>query len=205
MKSRLVAIEGIDGSGGETQSSLLLDYLREKGIPAVRLEYPDYSFGIGKLIHEYLHERIELTPEALFLLYATDMVKDQKRIKALLKEGKTVIVDRYITSAMAYQTLQGVSLEKILRFCETFEMQKPDVIIYLDISPKTSMERKSREKGSLDRFESRKEFLTRLRRSYKNLADRRVFAPWFVVDGEASREEVAGQIRKILRVRSGSS
>jgi dTMP kinase len=200
MKSRLVVIEGIDGSGGETQSGLLLKYLKKKGIPSEKLHYPDYSTPIGKIIHEWLHKKIELTPETLFLLYAADMVKDQKRITSLLREGKMVIIDRYITSAMAYQTLQGIPLDRILRLCKTLEVLKPDVVIYLDISPGTAIKRKRGEKGSLDRFESHRESLTRARRSYRKLAEKGVFAPWFTVDGEKSREEVASHVRKILRI-----
>ena len=199
MKPRLIAIEGIDGSGGETQSGLLLEHLKGKGIPAEKLQYPDYASDIGKLIHEWLHNKSELTPEALFLLYATDMVKDQKRLGSWLEQGRTVIADRYITSTMAYQTMQGVPLEKILKFCELFGMRKPDIVIYLEVSPETSMDRKKSEKGSLDRNESRREFLERVCGSYEGLVEKQVFAPWFVVDGEAPKEEVSARIRKILR------
>ena len=200
MSGKLVVIEGIDGSGGETQSKKLFEYLQKRGIPCERIAYPDYSWGIGETIHEWLHGKIELSPETLFLLYATDIVKDQTKIRSWLREGKIVISDRYITSTMAYQTLQGIPLETILEFCELFKIQKPDVILYLNISPKTSAKRKFEEKGNLDKNEANRIFLERVSQKYKELAKQSVFGSWFVVDAERSVEEVFEQIKRILRI-----
>ncbi len=198
MTGRLIAIEGIDGAGGETQSNLLLKFLKEKGIPAVKLTYPDYSGPIGKLIHEYLHKKFELSTEIQFLLYSSDYAKDQEKIKKLLDEGKTVVCDRYFTSALAYQGLRGFPLEKALKFAEMFGIRNPDIIIFLRISPEISIKRKYGEKKSLDRNESNKEFLGRVSRFYDSLIEKQVFGKWVVLDGEKSKEEVFEGIRKAL-------
>ena len=198
MTGRLIAIEGIDGAGGETQSKLLFEHLKEKGIPAVRLTYPDYSGPIGRLLHEYLHEKFELSPEMQFLLYASDYIKDQEKIRELLEEGKTVVCDRYFTSALAYQGLRGFPIEKALKFADMFGIRRPDTIIFLRVSPETSMKRKYGEKKSLDRNESNKEFLGRVSKFYEGLIKNQTFGKWVIVDSEKPIEKVFEEIRKAL-------
>lgn len=200
MEGRLTVIEGIDGAGGETQSKLLLNFLKGKGLPVVRLTYPDYSGPIGRLIHEYLHRKFEFSTELQFLLYAADYLKDQDNIKKFLNDGKTVICDRYFTSALAYQGLGGFPIEKALKFAELFEIRKPDIIIFLRVSPETSMKRKHGEKKSLDRNESDRAFLGRVAKFYETLIGGQAFGEWVAVDGEKSIEEVSREVRKALEL-----
>lgn len=197
-KGALWVIEGIDGAGGETQSKLLLEFLKKRGTPAARLTYPDYSGPIGRLLHEYLHGKFELSPEMQFLLYAADYLKDQEKIRNLLDDGKTVICDRYFTSALAYQGLRGFPLEKALKFAGMFGIRKPDIAIFLRASPETSLRRKHGEKKDLDRNEKDKKFLGRVARFYEGLIERQVFCKWVPVDGERPIENVFGEIRKAL-------
>jgi dTMP kinase len=200
MSGRLVVIEGADGAGGEEQSKRLLSLLRERGIPAKRHRYPDYSGPVGRLIHDFLHKKHDFSPEILLLLYGADMVKDICSIRAWLRQGNTVILDRYFTSTLAYQGMQGIKLENCLRFADIFGLPKPDFIIYLRVSPEVSMERKAREKESLDRNESDKGFISGVLDSYDYLIKNNIFGQWYVVDADRSIEEVFAEIRKILRV-----
>jgi dTMP kinase len=200
MRGKLIVMEGIDGAGGETQSKLLLEHFRKKKVPAERIYYPDYGNSIGKFIHDYLHKKHELSPDMQFLLYSTDMVKDRDKILEWLAQGKTVIADRYFTSAMAYQGLRGFPVESALKFAEIFRLPKPDVIFYLKVSPATSMARKMEEKKHLDRNEEDKAFLEKISASYENLIKSQAWSSWFVIDGEKSKEEVFWQIRKVLRL-----
>ncbi len=200
MTGKLVVIEGADGAGGEEQSKRLLALLRERGIPAERHQYPDYSGPIGRLIHNFLHKKYDFSPEVLLLLYGADMVKDTGKIQAWLKQDKVVILDRYFTSALAYQSLQGVRVETCLKLAEIFKLPRPDTIIYLRVSPKVSMERKFKEKRSLDRNESDEKFITNVLESYDCLIKNNVFGQWYVVDADRSIDEVFADIRKILRI-----
>jgi dTMP kinase len=200
MKGRLIVLEGIDGAGGESQSKLLLDYLKGRGIPAERVRYPDYGNSIGRFLHDYQHGKHELSVDMQFLLYATDMVKDRDKILAWLDEGKTVIADRYFTSTMAYQGLRGFPLESCLKFAEMFRLPKPDVILFLRVSPETSIKRKKGEKKDLDRNESDRELHRKVSESYESLVKKQVWGSWFVLDGEKSKEDVFGQVRKVLRI-----
>ena len=111
-----------------------------------------------------------------------------------------MIADRYFTSVLAYQGLRGFSIENALKFAEIFRLPKPDIILFLRISPETSIRRKRIEKRDLDRNESDRAFLEKVSASYEKLAKDQVWGSWFVLDGEKSKEEVFGQIRKVLRL-----
>jgi len=199
MRGKLVVIEGIDGAGGETQSKLLLEHLRSRKIPSERIYYPEYGNPIGDLIHDYLHKKHELPVDMQFLLYATDMVKDREKIQGWLSQGKTVIADRYFTSVLAYQGMR-FPIENALKFADIFSLPKPDIILFLKISPVTSIRRKKKEKEHLDRNESDRAFLEKVSASYESLVKGQVWSSWFVIDGEKSKEEVFSQIKKVLRI-----
>jgi len=193
-----IVIEGLDGSGGETQSELLKNYFEKIGKSAEKITYPDYSNPIGKLIHDYLHRKYDFSVEVQFLLYFVDFIKDKEKIRKWLSEKKIVICDRYFTSTLAYQSLQGFSIEKALKIVELFNLPKPDLIIYLKISPDTSIKRKLNEKEKLDRNESNKEFLTRLSKFYEILTEKQLFGTWRIVDGEKSIGEVHKEIINLV-------
>ena len=195
---KFVVFEGIDGAGGETQSNLLIDFLKEGKIPVEKLTYPDYSGPIGKIIHRFLHKKYEFSPEIQFLLYFTDFLKNKRKIEKRQKEVKFIISDRYFTSTLAYQGLKGFPLKTALNFAKTFQLPKPDLIIYLKISPETSIKRKFKEKGNLDRHESDKKFLGNLERFYKKLIKRKIFGQWVVVNGERPIEKVFEEIKRVI-------
>ncbi|MCX6814406.1 MAG: dTMP kinase [Candidatus Aenigmarchaeota archaeon] len=199
MKGRLIVIEGIDGAGGETQSKKMLQYLQGRKIQAERVYYPDYGNPFGDLIHEYLHKKYEFNVNTQFLLYALDMVKDRERILGWLNQGKIVIADRYFTSTIAYQGLR-LPIENALKFAEIFRLPKPDMILYLKVSPEISIKRKKVEKRNLDRNEENKAFLENVSKSYESLVKNQTWGSWFVIDGEKSIEQVFSQIKKVLRV-----
>ncbi|RLJ07006.1 MAG: dTMP kinase [Candidatus Aenigmatarchaeota archaeon] len=195
---KFVAIEGIDGAGGETQSKRLVAYLRKRGFRAKRIVYPDEKRPVGRFIHEWLHSKTRLEPVLLFLLYAGDMLKDAERIRKWLKEGYWIIADRWFCSTLAYQGVQGISLNQALEFARVFRMPKPDINLLLRISPEESIRRKLGENKELDRNETNKELLKRVSKQYDMLARKQVFGKWRVIDGERSKEEVFEQIRKAL-------
>lgn len=198
MKGKLVVFEGIDGSGTETQSKMLLLALKSQGLRAERLEYPDYAGDLGPTIQRFLDKKTELSAQAQFLLYALDMVKDKEKIEDLLSEGKIVVCDRYFTSTIAYQGIRGFSQEKAARFAQDFGLPKPDIVFFLSVTPEESMRRKMGEHGKLDRNEEDKPLLSAVSAAYERMAKDNVFGRWFVIDGAKSREEIHAQARNVL-------
>lgn len=198
-KGRFIVIEGIDGCGGETQSKKLAKFLRANKVSMRTLSYPDYKGPIGQIINKYLHKKYNFSKEVQFLLYFSDFLKDKDKINKWLNEGATIIADRYFSSTIAYQCLNGVSVDAALNMSKLFDLPRPDLIIFLNISPETSMRRKKKEKGSkLDRNEENKKFLTQLAQFYKQLAQRQALAKWVMIDGERSIEEVFSEMKKLV-------
>jgi dTMP kinase len=195
---KFIVIEGIDGAGGETQTKLLFNYLKKKRKPVEKLSYPDYQGPIGKLIHQFLHRKYDFSPEVQFLLYSTDFLKDKEKIKMWLERGKFIIADRYFTTTLAYQGLKGFQLKEALKFAEIFALPKPNLIVYLKISPETSIKRKLKEKKNLDRHEANKKFLSKLTNFYKELIKNQIFGEWIIINGERSIEEVSEEIKKLI-------
>jgi len=198
-KGKFIIIEGIDGCGGETQTGLLSDFFITQGKQIEKMTYPQYDQPIGQLIHNFLYEKYDLSPEVQTLIYFSEFVKDKEKIQKDLEFGKILISDRYFTSTLVYQGLRGVDLNKIISLSDLFNIPKPDLCIYLRISPETSMKRKSSEKqGDLDRNEKDLEFLRNLVNMYDRIAKDNLFCKWEIVDGEKPIQEVYNQIIKII-------
>jgi dTMP kinase len=197
-KGRFYVIEGIDGAGSETQSKLLVRELESRGSQCLFLDYPDYSKPIGNFINSYLQGNEHLPAEAKMLLYAADFLKDREAIEKALGEGRDVVACRYVTSALAYQVVEGVGEQKALDFVRLMGFPVPDLAILLKISAETSKKRKIKEKGELDRHESNLQFLAKVGARYEEMAKANVFCTWESINGEQGIDKIAAQIKKLL-------
>ncbi|MBU0952872.1 MAG: dTMP kinase [Nanoarchaeota archaeon] len=197
-KGKFIVFEGIDGSGTETQSKRLFEYLLAHKTPANKVSYPDYEGPFTSLFEDYLYKKIDLNPETQLLIYATDMAKDREQIATWLSEGRIVIADRYLTSALAYQGANGLPVEFGLKFARLLKLPKPDVVFFLNVSPATSISRKLREKTNLDRHESNERYLKDVNSLYKKLATGKVFGEWKTINAEISADDVFQKIKDHL-------
>lgn len=197
-KGKFIVFEGLDGAGTESISRRVFNYLKKNNKRVVKICYPDYKGPIGRLIHRYLHYQCDLSVPVQFLLHFIDFVKDKDKINQWLKEGKIVISERYFTSTLAYQGLRGFPQKKALNLAEAFDLPKPNLVLYLKISPSTSIKRKLKEKKILDRNEKNKKLLTQLTCFYDKLAKKQIFSRWKVVNGEDSIKKVSDNCLKII-------
>lgn len=197
MKGRLIVLEGIDGSGRSTQSRKLADYLKERGKDSVWMSYRGPKGNpIAQLILDYLYRKIELPVETVLMLFCALHSANTERIRELTGKGKTVVLDRYFPSAVAFQGTQGAGVEKVRKMVEPLAL-KPDAILYLKVSPETGMKRKKSQKGEIDRHEEDLNLQKRVSRAYDELAQENFLGKWFVIDAEKSPEDVFSQIRKV--------
>ena len=145
-RGRIILFEGIDGSGTTTQIRALADFLKGQGISVELLEAPGPAeMGpISRLIREYLAGKHEFSPLTLFLLFSAVHLQNREKAIKLRDGGKWVILDRYITSAVAYQCTQGVDKKAGKDFARKFGDLDIDKIIFLKISPETGSKRKNR-------------------------------------------------------------
>jgi len=185
----LIAIEGIDGAGKTTNARELFSYLENLGYQVLLLKEPSDSI-YGRKIRSS-EKRLPAEEELrLFLLDREIDVKE--RIIPALEEGKIVIMDRYYYSNMAYQSARGIEAEKIRELNERFA-PKPDLVIILDVSPETALER-IKARGKRTAFEE-KEYLERVRENFLKIADERTV----VVNAERPLEEVREEIFYTVR------
>jgi dTMP kinase len=107
-RGKIIALEGIDGSGKRTQLDLLAAALDARGLGTFRIGFPRYESFYGKLVGRYLNGEFgtleAVDPHLSALLYAGDRLEARPEIEAALASGKMVLADRYIGSNMAHQT-----------------------------------------------------------------------------------------------------
>ena len=156
LKGKFITFEGGEGVGKSTQSKLLVEELNKKGIKAVWTREPggcDDAEEIRKLIVSGSANRWDGITE-LLLIYAARRVHTEKKIKPLLKDGVTVISDRYFDSSLAYQgfghNLPIENVETIRKIA--LEDFKPDVTIFLDMDTEAALMR-TNKRGDKNRFE----------------------------------------------------
>jgi dTMP kinase len=107
-RGKLIAIEGIDGSGKRTQLDLLAHEFDARGLATARISFPRYESFFGKLVGQFLNGDFgsvnQVDPHLSALLYAGDRLEAKGEIESALAAGKIVLADRYIGSNLAHQS-----------------------------------------------------------------------------------------------------
>ena len=183
MTGLLIAFEGLDQSGKQTQAESLRDYLTSRGRACRLMSFPDYATAIGSELSRALQGQRNYAPDVMQLLYVANRYEHRDEILRWLSEGGVVVCDRYTASSVAYGEAQGLDpvwLADIQRF-----LPAADLTILLDIAPATAVDRKATGR---DRYERDLALLERVRHSYhRQAADRR----WLKLDGELTKAQIA--------------
>ena len=167
----LVAVEGIDGSGKTTQAERLVRYCDEKRLTYILSKEPT-SGKYGQLIRNSASRGRLSAEEELDILLKDRREHVEQVIQPALDQEKVVILDRYYFSTAAYQGARGADPEIILSQNEAFAPQ-PDLLVILDVSPQTGLQR-IRERGdepnkfeALDSLERARAIFNQIDRRYK--------------------------------------
>ncbi|MCM3881175.1 MAG: dTMP kinase [Vicinamibacterales bacterium] len=193
----LIAFEGLDQSGKETQAQQLRERLREAGRRVRLLSFPDYGTSIGEEIARALAGERDYGPDVMQLLFVANRYERREAIAEWVAGGLILLCDRYRASSIAYGEAQGLDtawLEDIQRF-----LPVPDLTIFIDIAPETAVKRKARDR---DKYERDLELLGGVRRSYTRQA---VQQGWLLLDGERSKEQIAEDVFAAVAARVGLS
>lgn len=193
MPGMLIAIEGVDQSGKETQTHRLRERLREAGHKVRLLSFPDYGTSIGEELARALQGEREYGSDVMQLLFVANRHERREAILEWIAGGLILICDRYRASSIAYGEAFGLDatwLEDIQRY-----LPRADLTIFLDIEPTTAAKRKAHGR---DRYESDLSLLERVRSSYQRQSAQ---ANWVRVDGERSKDEIANDIFDIVTAR----
>jgi dTMP kinase len=189
----LIAFEGLDQSGKQTQAERLQAFVESSGRSSRLLSFPAYETAIGKEIEQALHGGHEYSPDVLQLLYIANRYERKPLIEEWLAAGTIVVCDRYLASSVAYGEAQGLDplwLTDVQRF-----LPQPALTILLDIAPETAARRKA---ANRDRYERDLALLSRVRQSYLRQFEQN---GWLRLDGERPKDAVADAVVKAVESR----
>src|SRR5262245_23017172 len=161
----LIAFEGLDQSGKQTQAELLRDRLTSSGRSVRLISFPDYHTAIGAAIGSALRGEREYGPDVMQLLYVANRYEWKGEIVREKAAGTILVCDRYLASSVAYGEAHGLDpawLVEIQKY-----LPQPDITFLLDISPEVSARRKTQDR---DRYERDLSLLGRVRDSYRRQA-----------------------------------
>lgn len=187
---RLIAIEGLDGAGKNTQSEKLCRYLEVKGKKVKKIDFPNYEGKGSTLVKMYLDGELGSSPDDTnpyaasaffacdrYISYVTDW-------KSFLEQPDTVVVANRYTTANAYHQLSKMPREEWDAFLDwlwDFEFSKlglphPDDVVLLSVPPEVSLRNieKRCEKNHVkkDIHETSPEYLTRCYEAAKYAAEK---------------------------------
>ena len=189
----LIAFEGLDQSGKQTQAETLRDHFSSMGRDCRLLSFPDYTTAIGAEISSALHGDRDYATDTLQLLYIANRYEHRGRIESLIESGAVIVCDRYVASSVAYGEAQGLDpawLAQTQRF-----LPEADLTIVLDIAPETAVQRKA---VGRDRYERDLLLLSRVRDSYRRQA---AAAKWIRLDGDRPKAEVSVDVLRAVATR----
>jgi len=185
----LIAFEGIDASGKNTQSRMLYEWLKSKKILSEFLSFPDYSTAIGHEISAFLSGKREYPKEARHILYAANRYEHKEQIENWVRgENKIVVINRYSDSNIAYGVANGLSLQ----WLKAIESQMPqaDYVFLLKATPELSKARKRKDR---DIYETDPSFLNRVSEVYDALVEK---GRWFSIEADRSVETIHYEISR---------
>lgn len=186
---KVIVVEGAtDGIGKTTQFNLLKERLVSDGEVVINHHFPTYNTPQGKLAEMYLAGELgdpkEISPYYINSLYAIDRaVTWNQELKKEYEAGHIILLDRYTTSSILYQSSVIDDLDERKRFIEyicDFEYHKlgikePDKVIFLsapfEVAEKMRLKRKDNDGIVNDIHESNRDYLLRVYENAMFVAD----------------------------------
>jgi dTMP kinase len=182
----LIAFEGLDQSGKQTQAEMLRDRLRADGHKSRLVSFPDYATSIGEELARALAGEREYGADVMQLLYVANRYERKDDLQRWIDGGLILVSDRYTASSVAYGDAFGLDTAWLT------DMQKflpaAALTIFLDINPEIAVQRKA---AGRDRYERDLAMQKRVRESYKKQAAQQ---HWVVLDGERPKDVVAADV-----------
>jgi dTMP kinase len=194
MTGHLIAFEGLDQSGKQTQAEALRDRLKQDGRKSRLVSFPDYGTSIGEEIARALQGERDYGADVMQLLYIANRYERKPDLQRWLDGGLILVSDRYLASSIAYGeafALDAAWLKEIQKF-----LPPPSLTIVLDIAPETAVRRKAVDR---DRFERDLALQQRVRDSYQRQAATE--PNWVVIDGEQSKDTIAAEVFSVVTSR----
>ena len=162
----LIAFEGLDQSGKQTQAELLRDRLPRRATRSGWCRSPTTARHIGGELARALAGEREYSADVMQLLYVANRYEWKAALQRVLDEDWFVVCDRYLASSVAYGEAFGLDA-RLAHGHPALSCRAPSMTILLDIAPQTAVSRKSVDR---DRYERDLSLQARVRDSYHRLA-----------------------------------
>ena len=148
---KIIVIEGLVSSGKETQSKLLVDYLKSQGYKVAEFSFPIYQSPTGKIFKECVLDKkspswfpegySNIDPKVVSLYTAADRRYNMGKINKLLQDDYIVVLNRYTSSNMAHQGARYETEDErffMYQWIDKLEywllqLPKPDITILLNL------------------------------------------------------------------------
>lgn len=152
-RGRFIVLEGLDGCGKTTQAKLLSNELKKYNIDTYLTAEPTNSI-LGNIYRNILLGNIKIDEKALAPLILADRINHiESVINPMLDKGVTVISERYYLSSLAYNA-QSTSSEWIRSMHDIDFIIKPDLTVFLDITPEDAVKHIGLSEKTKDAFET---------------------------------------------------
>lgn len=226
----LIAIEGTDSSGKQTQSELVYKKLIEQGVPARLISFPAYSEESSALVKMYLAGEFGSDPEdvnayAAATFYAVDRFATYRRDwKKDYDNGTVIIADRYVPSNMIHQASKLPDNKEKQHFIEWlvkleyghFGLPVPDATIFLDMPTASALKLMKERANKIDNSD-KKDIHERdaeyLKKSHDNALDIAKLRSWKTIscaEGDSIRtideinSEIMNTVNEIIKKEESS-
>lgn len=157
---KFITFEGGEGSGKSTQSRKLYEYLVLKGIKVIHTREVGGTKEAEEIRNLLIHQHLYHVSE-LMLVMAARYEHINKLIVPALRDGYTVICDRFVDSTACYQAGDNLTIEdifdlhnKLMRASDDHRVVMPDVTFFMDVEPQIGIKR-SFQTGDVNKFEDK--------------------------------------------------
>lgn len=210
----IIAFEGMDASGKNTQSKRLVKALKALDVETQKLDFPQYGSYSGQpllmlLKREWEAARVRdgvLVPDEAMTALSIQVLQTINRYEHLHVLQKwecngvderehtdgVLVLDRYFGSGLAYGAADGLDMEFLLNIHRSLPM--PQLWLMLDIPADMSVERRPERR---DEYEQRQGFMDKVRDKYLSLFKHPVKGfgdAWEIIDGTGSEDQVHARI-----------
>ncbi len=216
-KGVLIAVDGLDGSGKETQTKLLCAFLNEQNIKNKYLTFPTYKEDSSALVNMYLQGKFGENPNAVNAYAASSFFAMDRYCSYMLdwkkdyEDGAVIIANRYTTANLVHQMskLPEAERESFMDWLYEYEFEKlglpkPDLVIYLCLPPEASealIQKRCNTVGAVKDIHEKSK--THLAESYKSAVFASEKLGWSKIDCVKngtlrSIEDIAAEVKSIV-------
>lgn len=175
MNYPIIVLEGLDACGKSTQTELLIENLREKGLKVGFIRFPGYEKTVaGKRIAAYLRGEFgnfaEIDPKIVASIYAADRLEQMEEIQKSREKNDLMIFDRGVSSNLIYTPARGKDekeSKELENFVEKLEYEvfgfpRESLVIFLEASAQARKKIHAAKNRLADLHESDEEYLQKV-------------------------------------------